>query len=66
MKKFEIKELKKALNNLEIVIGDLDAVLHTSGNDSVSDIVVELERQKTYLSAIIDIAIEENEIVDSW
>ena len=46
MKKFEIKELKWVLNNLEVVIGDLDAVLYTSGNDSVSELVSELERQK--------------------
>ena len=62
MKNFEIKELKKALNNLEIVIGDLDAVLYTSGNDSVSDLIDDLKRQKAYLSEII----KENEIVDSW
>ena len=62
MKKFEIKELKKALNNLEIVIGDLDAVLYTSGNNSVSELIDDLKRQKAYLFEII----KENEIVDSW
>lgn len=66
MKQFEIEELKKVLNNLEIVIGDLDAVLYTSGSDSVSELVSELGRQKVYLSEIIDVTIEENEIMESW
>ena len=53
MKKFEEKALKRAINDFETVICDLNAVAHTSGVNEISYVVDELERLKLYLDTII-------------
>ena len=53
MKKFEIKELKKALNNLEILISDIEAVRYSSNNSDLEEVLSNLEQQKFNISEII-------------